>query len=459
MKAPIRSTSSKLLILLSCLVFFVGCAPDPRPNVLFIGIDDLNDWIEPLGGHASAITPNLAALASRSYSFTNAQAASPSCNPSRTSLLTGLHPLTTGVVANQQGDFRQYIPTAKTMITQFEEEGYDMACFGKLYHGAEVLNEEWDEFDWCQSQPDFEDSVHHGISYLTDSLYFLFDWAVSDSSLDQWGGHLATNKTIAFLEAANHAPFFLSTGLTSSHIPWYVPRRFFDLYDSLQIELPDSTFDDLADLPQFALDYTKQARKGHQEIIVHDKREEAIRFYLAAISFLDWEIGRILESLENSKHADNTIVVVWSDHGFHLGEKQVWKKNTLWEESCRIPLLIQLPGDTISGKQVGTPVSLVDLYPTLIDLCSLQPRDDLDGLSLVRLLKNPVAEFPRDYVISTNAFGSTIRSRRWRYIQYLDGSEELYDHDVDEGELVNLSQRKEHFQILLEFRKALTGKS
>lgn len=440
-------------------MLITSCAPDPRPNVLFIGIDDLNDWIEPLGGHAAVITPNLAALASRSYSFTNAQAPAPSCNPSRTSLLTGLHPLTTGVVANQQGDFRQYIPTAKTMITQFEEEGYDMACFGKLYHGGEVMNEEWDVFDWCQQSPVFSDSVHHGISYLTDSLYFLFDWAVSDSSLDQWGGHLAANKAIAFLETENHAPFFLSAGLTFSHIPWYVPRRFFDLYDSLQIELPDSTFEDLTDLPQFALDYTQKARKGHQEIVAYGKREEAIRFYLAAVSFLDWEIGRILDSLEKSQYADNTIIVLWSDHGFHLGEKQVWKKNTLWEESCRIPLLIQLPGDTISGKQVKTPVSLVDLYPTLIDLCSLQPRDDLDGLSLVPLLENPSDLFPRDFVISTNAFGSTIRSQRWRYIQYLDGSEELYDHDVDEGEVVNLSQQQGYFQVLLEFRKALNDKS
>lgn len=436
-------------------MFFVGCAPDPRPNVLFIGIDDLNDWIEPLGGYAEAITPNLAALAARSASFTSAQTASPSCNPSRASLLTGLHPLTTGVVANQQGDFRQYIPTAKTMISQFEEEGYDMACFGKLYHGGEVLNEDWDEFDWCQNQPDFEDSVHHGISYLTDSLYFLFDWAVSDSSLDQWGGHLAANRAITFLEGSGISPFFLSVGLNSTHIPWYIPRQFFDLYDSLQMELPDSTIDDLADLPQFALDYTRKARKGHQEIVTNHKREEAIRFYLAAVSFLDWEIGRILEALENSQYAENTIIVVWSDHGFHLGEKQVWKKNTLWEESCRIPLLIHLPGDSTANQQIGTPVSLIDLYPTFIDLCSLQPRNDLDGLSLLPLMRKNSSTFSRDYVITTNAFGSTIRSQRWRYIQYLDGSEELYDHDVDERELRNLAKDDEFVVVVEKYRELL----
>lgn len=452
---------SKSPVVLVCLIFGLllsSCKPDPRPNVLFIGVDDLNDWIEPLGGHAAAITPNLAALASRSVSFTNAQAASPSCNPSRTSLLTGLHPLRTGVVANQQGNFRQYLPQAKTMISHFEEEGYEMACFGKLFHGGEVLNEEWDAFDWCQSNPTFEDSVHHGISYLTDSLYFLFDWAVSEDSLDQWGGHLSANKAIEFIQDDGNSPFFLSVGFISSHIPWYVPKRFFDLYDSLKIDLPDSTFDDLADLPQFALDYTRKSRKGHQEIIDHDKREEAIRFYLAAVTFLDWEIGRILDSLEKSAYAENTIVVVWSDHGYHLGEKQVWKKNTLWEESCRIPLFIQLPDSTNSSQQIEIPVSLLDLYPTLIDLCSLQPRDDLDGLSLVPLLEDQASDFFRDYVISTNAFGSTVRSQKWRYIQYLDGSEELYDHEVDGEELRNLSQIDEFIPILLEQRELLNNR-
>ncbi|MDF1863154.1 MAG: sulfatase-like hydrolase/transferase, partial [Verrucomicrobiales bacterium] len=243
----------------------------------------------------------------------------------------------------------------------------------------------------------------------------------------------------------------MSVGLFRPHVPMFVPQKWFDLYDRDSIVLPDNPLSDLEDVPPNFVGL-KQIAPSHVDVVKHDVWRGMVHAYLASTSFVDACVGIVLDGLEQGPHKENTIVVLWSDHGFHLGEKQHWAKRTLWEESTRVPFLIAGPGIE-PGEACREPVSLLDVYPTLVDLCGLPEAAHLEGLSLRPQLDDPNAGRERPAVISSYFGNHAIRSRDWRYIQYADGAEELYDHRIDPDEYTNLAGNPDHDEVKRELQK------
>ncbi len=462
----IRTMSkTSIFILLFLSVIITACtskksAPVKKEkpfNVLFISIDDLNDWVEPLGGHPQASTPNLKDFSKKAMNFTNAHASAPLCNPSRISLMTGLDPRSTGIVSNNAFyPFRDHLPNAETMIQHFKREGYYTAGFGKIFHKEDSKTEPWDEYEWCSGRPKPKPFPGHGIKFITDSVYRYFDWGVVKDTITKWGENQITQNVSNFLDKPHKSPFFLAAGFRLPHLGWYTQERFHKPYDSLEISLPDFSPDDINDIPSIILESIKKDRKAHDTIMGRGVWQDAVKSYLASVSYIDYELGHILEKLKATGYYDNTIVVVWSDHGFHLGEKSTWRKNTLWEESTRIPLLIHVPDVTKSNAKTDHPVSLLDLYPTLVSLCGITPRNDLEGQNISELLSNPEVELGKNYVTTTNVLGTAVRNKNWRYIRYKDGSEELYDHRNDPSEHNNLVDNSDYTDQLNTLRSYLS---
>jgi arylsulfatase A-like enzyme len=253
---------------------------------------------------------------------------------------------------------------------------------------------------------------------------------MSDARVVAWAAEYLARK--------HEKPFFLAVGLARPHLPWFVPRKYFDQYPAGSVALPEVKADDLEDVPPAA---RRMARPegDHRDVVQNGRWKEAVAAYLASIAFADAMLGRLLAALDASPHAPNTIVVFWGDHGWHLGEKQHWRKLTLWEEAARVPLIIAAPGVTRAGARCERTVSLLDLYPTLVELCGLAARPGLEGASLLPLLRDPAAARERP-AVTTCGFGNhAVRTERWRYIRYADGSEELYDHEKDPNEWTNFA--------------------
>jgi arylsulfatase A-like enzyme len=244
---------------------------------------------------------------------------------------------------------------------------------------------------------------------------------------------------IDFLKKPYEKPFFLAAGIYRPHLPWYVPKKYFDLYPLDQIKLPEVKKDDLDDVPVAGRKMAKARYADFELVKKTGKYKEAVRAYLASISFADAMVGLLLDALEKSSCRDNTIIVVWSDHGWHLGEKGAWHKRTLWERATHVPFFIVAPGITRPGSVCNHPVNLIDIYPTLVDLCGLKANKKLEGISLIQLLENPKTLWVRPSVITNERGNHAVRSQRWRYIRYNDGTEELYDYDKDPHEWTNLA--------------------
>jgi arylsulfatase A-like enzyme len=298
-------------------------------------------------------------------------------------------------------------------------------------------------------------------------------WGKVDLRDDEMFDGKVASWAISEIQKPHREPFFLACGFTKPHLPWIVPRKYFSLYPLNTITLPPSVSDDLSDDPSFGRRLAREVYdpSGEKDFAVHGgdhanihangQWHAAVQAYLATISFVDAQIGRVLEALDNSQYADNTIIVLWGDHGWHLGEKEHWRKHALWDVSTRTPLIIAGPSriEGIAGLARGQvcdrPVSLLDVYPTLLELCCLSPRDGLDGRSLQSLLKNP--EQPWDYpVVTTFGFNNhAVQTSRWRYIRYRDGGEELYDHGSDPNEWTNLAALSGHEAIITELKTRL----
>jgi len=395
-----------------------------KPNVLFICIDDLNDWVGFLGGHPQVKTPNMDKLAAKTLVFEKAYCNAPLCGPSRASALTGLFPHTTGVSDNST-----HIPSCLVTLPQhFTDNGYNTTLLGKIYH-------------WWNQLPNFPLPETYPAANQKCSGYpnlppnGLFDWApvaVSDSEMPDG---IYTTQAAEILSQEHTAPFFLGVGYLRTHVPWYVPQKYFDMYPLDQIVIPDVLANDWDDLSPTA---TSIARflNDHQCIVSQDIWANAVQGYLASISFVDAQVGLLIDSLEKSKYADNTVVVLWSDNGFHLGEKFHWHKFSLWDESVRVPFLLSSPGTTPAIARQN--VSLIDIFPTLIELCGLKTIDGLEGRSLVPLLSDPNMSW--DYPVLTEYLNhKAIRKGEWCYIRYEDGEEELYNQNNDQNEWNNLA--------------------
>lgn len=256
------------------------------------------------------------------------------------------------------------------------------------------------------------------------------DGEMGDAAIVRWAS--------AQLRRVHGQPFFLGVGLWKPHLPWFVPRRYFDLHPAGAIELPPARpGDDLADVPRIMAQ--ELSSMDHRRIVERGLWKSAVRGYLAAVSFVDAMIGRLLDALDASPYRDDTVVVLWSDHGYHLGEKRHWRKWSLWEESTRVPLAIAAPGVGRPGAGTGRAASLLDIYPTLLDLCGLPAREQLEGESLVPVLREPALGGSRAVVTTRGYHTHAVRDRHWRYFRYRDGSEELYDHRSDPNEWRNLA--------------------
>lgn len=413
-----------------------------KPNVLVIFADDLNHWAGPLGRNRQAATPNIDRLAARGVTFTNAHAAAPACNPSRAALLSGLRPSTTGVYDNQV-DWRPHIPREKTLITHFRSNGYVTLGVGKAYHGSFDREEEWDEYGVERNSECKLLNANDGVGGIKFSPVDCGDEGISDYSIADYG--------IAQLERKHGKPFLLTVGFHKPHMPWNVPKKYFDMYPLDKIELPPYRDDDLRDIPaagvRTARGVGRAARNessDHELMLKSGRWKEAVQAYLAAITYSDGQIGRVLDALDKSAYRDNTIVVLLGDHGWNLGEKHHWRKFSLWEESTRSPLIWVAPGVTKGGTKSARPVDFMSIYPTLSELCGLPVPRHVEGESIKSLLADPSATWDRA-ALTTHGYGNhAVRSARWRYIRYADGGEELYDEANDPYEWTNLAQNPKY---------------
>lgn len=426
-------------------------AAPQRPNVLFLGVDDWRDWVGCLGQN-SVKTPNLDRLAAEGLLFTNAHCPAPICNPSRTAIMTGLRPSTTGIYSNGQW-WRPVLPDAVTLPAHFRQHGYYVAGGGKMFHHEPGFNDPqaWDDYYFWSAEMK-TGGWGGGYNSAADArpprfpmsdvneLRQNFDFAPLDQPDEAFPDYKVASWAAELLSKPHTKPFFLGVGMFRPHLSWYVPRKYFDIYPLENIRLPEVKDNDLEDVPPAALKMQQVVIPDEHKLVVKNGRwKEAVQAYMACITFSDAMVGRVLQALRAGPHNANTIVVLWSDHGYHLGEKSAWHKFTLWEESTRVPLIVRAPGITKAGSRCARPVSLIDLYPTLLDLCSLPARTGLDGQSIQPLLRNPTAPWQRP-ALTTMMFGNhSLRDERWRYTRYNDGSEELYDHSQDPKEWRNLA--------------------
>ncbi len=452
-----------LRLVLAAFVFFVSAAAcaEKKPNVLFIAIDDLNDWVGILDGHPQVQTPNIDRTAQRGVLFSNAHCQAPICMPSRTSLLTGTFPHRNGVYMIEQ-NLRDgpLLKNAVTLPHYFKKNGYRTLRAGKIYHrGKEGDADEWDEtgkrygWSWMGKLAGPE-----GISGLPDPSIFDFGplpvepSEMNDSKVTDW----AVER---IKKPATDKPFFLAVGLITPHLPHFTPKEFYDRYPLNRVKLPKTEPGDLDDLPPMGLKFTRYfdtTPMSHQNITRHGLWHKAVASYLATATFTDHCVGRLLDALDASPHADNTIIVLWSDHGFHIGEKMHWEKRSLWEESTRVPLIFSMPEKNYPRNvQSKRPVGLIDIYPTLVELCGLPEKNDLQGRSLVPLLKNPKLVWNHPVLTTHHPGNHAIRSERFRYIHYANGDEELYDHQYDPDEFLNLASDPEYTAVIKRLAKHL----
>lgn len=428
---------NKLLLILVTVTLCSSVAA--RPNVLMICIDDLNDWVGFLGGHPDVRTPHMDRLAQKGRNFRNAHCVVPVCSPSRISVMSGLHATTHG--SYDLGPTYQSIKAldnAPCMQAYFKQQGYRSIAGGKvLHHGfTGYLKSAIDETLPGRGGPRPKPSLNWpGRGW---------DWGPYPATDDEMGDFILAKNAAAALQKNYEQPFFMSVGIFRPHVPMCVPRKWFDLYDRESITLPVADLADLADIPP-NFKGRLNIEPTHAEVLEKGDWRGMVHAYLACVSFADMCVGTVLDGLNNGPHKDNTIVLLWSDHGFHLGEKQRWAKRSLWEESTRTPFLIAGPG--IAPGACSEAVSLLDIYPTLIDLCGLPKNTRLDGLSLRPQLRSPQTPRVRP-VLSTSYYGNhSLRSKDWRYIRYVDGAEELYDHRKDQNEFRNLAHHPEYTQI------------
>lgn len=465
---------------------FCSVVKSNKPNVLFLAIDDLNDWIGGLGGHPQVKTPNLDRLISKSVLFSNAHCAAPVCSASRHALFSGLRPSTTGWYSNSSKGLKGYLKTLGKTVplpAHFRNNGYKTMAAGKVFHkgtsdvrGYHYWDEERPKFKW----PEHLIARGHGYQGKSGGHFYPFPkdggaiyqryregvdgqslcWGALDASdmpLEGMPDQQVAAWAVERLNMTHEKPFFMAVGFVRPHVPFTAPREYFDLYPLESIQMPVVPDDEMDDIPLWgkAFAYGTIKKGDHRTVLNMGDQywRELVRAYLACVSFVDAQAGKVLDALERGPNADNTIVVFWSDHGQHLGEKRHWRKMALWEESTRVPLAIRMPGHGNGGTNCVAPVSLLDLYPTLISLCSLPPVDGLEGLSLVPQLRDPKRARTTPVVSTWQYNNHAVRSSNFRYIRYRDGSEELYDHRSDPREHRNLAADPAYLPV----KKRLSG--
>ncbi|MDG1891189.1 MAG: sulfatase [Verrucomicrobiota bacterium] len=462
------------------------------PNVIFIAVDDLNDWIGCLGGHPQAITPHLDRLAQRGILFTNAHCVAPACRPSRSAVFSGQLPQQTGAWSNQSPDIIKDLPEGSLLPHYLVQHGYATLGTGKLFHGGGTeffqsgyqTEQRWSPFTRQQVNYTEEELPSKGSQaprHLVSNGpgghdYMLpinglpsernpekisgesFDWGAFEVEDSAMGDVRITDWAMSQLTLPQEKPFFLGVGYYRPHIPLFAPGQDFAVYPPVKdIQLPTTLANDLHDLGPTARKWALEpiTAGSHRSVKVSGQWRQAVRAYLACVTFVDRQIGRLLQHLEQSSHAHNTWIVLWGDHGWHLGEKQHWGKWTGWRAATRVPLIIVPPLEdrlAVRNQSCDSPVSLLDLYPTILDLCRVPPREELAGKSLLPLVRDPGIRTKRQVMTMFDRGNIAISGHAWRYIQYADGEEELYHIAKDPHEWHNLAGMAPYRSKLLRFR-------
>jgi len=464
-----RIKSLTIPLALPCLLAAGGACPSatvgdaPRkPDVLFIAIDDMNDWLKLFDADNPIKTPNLERLAKRGMFFRRAYCVSPACNPSRAAILTGLRPSTSGVYGNHDA-WRKLVPEAVTLPRYFRQFGYATRGAGKIFHHGEAGADRPDRpsfekfFDMLPARA----PEHNYNGYRTGNLSKVwFDWGEHTQKMIDLDTVEWVEKA---MEQRTDKPLFLAAGIFKPHLPFYAPPEVFRDYPFDETHLPPMPEDDLDDVPEIARnmamkEYFIYENTTRQPIGSPGSLKKMVQCYQASADFADRMVGRLLDKLDALGRADRTIIVLWSDHGYHLGDKKSCVKFTLWEKANHVPFIIVAPGVAEPGSVCDATVSLLDIYPTLVELCGLPATKQPEGRSLVPLLKDPKAAWEYPAVMTMGRGNHAVRSDRWRYIRYSDGSEELYDHNSDPWELRNLAGRPRFAKIIAEHKQWLPEK-
>ena len=436
-----------------------------KPNVLFLAVDDMNDWISPMH-YKHAVTPNLDRLSKKGVTFQNAHTAGTYCAPSRSAIFTGCYASTTGCYRYQKAfiNHPDIIPLQKV----FNDAGYDTYGAGKLYHhGKGCIDQRgWNDYFFYNdtnrknawqvdswSNKDIIPELHPKCVYMRNhKKKFLKFGIIPNENEEKMADTMRSEYGCKHLSKKHDKPFFLGVGFYAPHYPNYVPKKYFDLYNRDNIKLPPYKKDDLIDLPRHVQKRMKSRGKILAYLEKFDAYKDAVLAYLAAISYADAMIGRLLDSLEKGPNADNTIIVLWSDHGYHLGEKFQWGKHTLWKQTSNVPHMWAGPG-IAKNTSLDVTVSLIDMFPTLNDLCDLKDKQKREGTSLAPILHNPANAKDRNvFLPGLKPKEYAIINKNWRYIHYSDKTEELYNVKKDINEWHNLAEDPKYDSIKKELR-------
>ncbi len=455
--ASMHLLKATFVLLVSSVASFQASVAQERPNVLFIAVDDMNDWVSVLDSKINALTPNLDSLAASGLNFTNAHTPGTYCAPARSAIFTGQFASTTGFYQYQI--YHTLNPELVPLQSSFQAAGYNTYGTGKLFNHPEgaIDLRDWSEF-YVRTQRQREtgwpmDTWEHGAPLPPQGIKTEENrGSYAQNGLRKWGalpnekeGEMAdtlrTEWAITKLQETHDKPFFLALGLYAPHIPNYAPQKYYDLYDRETLTLPEIKPDDLDDLPEpIRTKMIKRAQADKRNYYDTGFQREAVHSYLACISYADAMIGRLLDALDASPYAKNTLVVFWSDHGYHYGEKGHFGKKELWERTSNIPFIWRGPG-VANGKTTNATASLIDMYPTFVELCALpQPLQKLEGVSLAATLQRPEEAQDRTVYLpylEPNAYAMI--NSKWRYIKYANDTEELYDVQADPNEWRNLA--------------------
>ncbi len=411
---------------------------ESKPNVLLIISDDLNNWIGPMGGNPQTQTPNLDKLASRGVTFLNSQCAAPLCNPSRTAFMSGMRPSTTGIYDNQQV-WMPHIGRGLCINDYVRKFGYTSYGAGKIYHYRNYRAEDWDKVvfatdDTLPNHPAERRPGPFGYRMFTDGT--------PDEKFNEQReeGKLVDTQTVSWcIEQLGEVkqPFFMVCGVHRPHTPWDVPKKYFDRFPLDSIKIPDVLTNDLADVPAQGKEFAKPGGV-HQQILKLGIWKDRVRAYLAAIAYMDAQVGRLLDALDKSPYAKDTIIVFVGDNGWHLGQKEHWGKVTLWNEATRVPMIWVAPQVSKAGVKCEQAVDLMSIYPTVCDLTGVPRPKHVEGVSIKPLLANPSTNWATPALTTMLKGNHTVVNSDWRYIHYADGTEELYNEHADPHEWTNV---------------------
>jgi len=437
------------MALVVALGIHVAADAATKPNVLFVAVDDLNHWVGYTERNPQAKTPNIDRLSKMGVSFSNAHCTAPACNPSRASLMSGMRPSTTGCYLNGH-TWTKYIKEGLALNHHFRKAGYWTVAMGKIYHGHGNTGypSGWDEY------PNLPVSSGGGADKY-QGFHQPMPLDMKDQDLGDWH---TVDYCIEQLQKDHDKPFFVACGLIKPHLPWAVPRKYYDMFPLDTVKLPPHIENDLKDVPPAGVRMARPTG-DHAKFLKSGRWKAAIQSYLATCAYVDVNIGRLLDAFLASKYKDNTIIVLWGDHGWHLGEKEHWRKFALWEEATRAPLIWVAPGVTKAGAVCDQPVDFLTIYPTLCDLAGLPIPEHVEGKSLKPLLENPDAKWDEVAMTTHGYKNHAVRTDRWRYIRYADGSEELYDHDSDQYEYKNEADNPELKAVKAKLAEMLPGKN